>query len=68
VYAQQAKEVFHVSKSDKAKNTAQAAKGKTKATAGKVFGDRSTQVEGGAEKRKASLKQAGEKLKDTVRK
>jgi uncharacterized protein YjbJ (UPF0337 family) len=68
VYAPQVKEVIQVSRTDKAKNTAQAAKGKTKQTAGKAFGDRSTQVEGSAEKRKASLKQAGEKLKDTVRK
>jgi uncharacterized protein YjbJ (UPF0337 family) len=57
-----------VSTSDKARNTAQAAKGKTKQTTGKAFGDRSTQVKGSAEKKKANLKQAGEKLKDTVRK
>jgi uncharacterized protein YjbJ (UPF0337 family) len=57
-----------VSTSDKARNTAQAAKGKTKQATGKAFGDRSTQVKGSAEKKKANLKQAGEKLKDTVRK
>ena len=57
-----------MSTSKKAKNTAQAAKGKTKQTTGKAFGDRSTQVKGSAEKKKANLKQAGEKLKDSVKK
>jgi uncharacterized protein YjbJ (UPF0337 family) len=57
-----------VSKRDKARNTAQAAKGKAKKAAGKAAGNPYAQAEGGAERKKANLKQAGEKLKDTVRK
>ena len=57
-----------MSKRDKARNTAEAAKGKTKKAAGKAAGNPYAQAEGTAEKKKAHLKQAGEKLKDTVRK
>lgn len=53
---------------DKAKNTAQAAKGKAKRAAGKATGNPSTQAAGSADKKKANLKQAGEKLKDTAKK
>ena len=57
-----------VSKRDKARNTAQAAKGKTKRAAGKAAGNPYAQAKGGAEKKKANLKQAGEKLKDSAKK
>jgi len=57
-----------VSKRDKARNTAQAAKGKAKRAAGKVAGHPYAQVKGGAEEKKANLKQAGEKLKDAAKK
>ena len=57
-----------MSKRDKARNTGQAAKGKAKKTAGKAAGNPYAQAEGTAEKKKANLKQAGEKLKDAVRK
>ncbi len=57
-----------MSKRDKARNTAQAAKGKAKKAAGKAAGDPYAQAKGGAEKKKANLKQAGEKLKDTAKK
>jgi uncharacterized protein YjbJ (UPF0337 family) len=45
-----------VSKRDKARNTAQAAKGKTKRAAGKAAGNPSAQAKGSAEKKKASAK------------
>jgi uncharacterized protein YjbJ (UPF0337 family) len=57
-----------VSKRDKIRNTAQAAKGKSKRAAGKAVGSPSAKVEGGAVKKKANVKQAGEKLKDTAKK
>jgi uncharacterized protein YjbJ (UPF0337 family) len=57
-----------MSNRDKARNTAQAAKGKAKKAAGKAAGDPYVQAKGGAEKKKANLKQAGEKLKDTTKK
>jgi uncharacterized protein YjbJ (UPF0337 family) len=57
-----------VSKRDKARNTAQAAKGKTKRAAGKAAGNPAAQAKGSTEKKKANLKQAGEKLKDTAKK
>ncbi len=57
-----------MSKRDKARNTTQAAKGKAKRAAGKAAGNPYAQVKGSAEKKKANLKQAGEKLKDTAKK
>ena len=54
--------------SDKAKNTAQQAKGKLKETAGKVSGNDKLRAEGKADQVKGNLKQAGEKLKDAVKK
>jgi uncharacterized protein YjbJ (UPF0337 family) len=57
-----------MSKRDKARNTAEAAKGKAKRAAGKAVGDPYAQAEGGAEKKKADLKQAGEKIKDAAKK
>lgn len=57
-----------MSKRDKLRNIAQAAEGKTKRAGGKVAGNPYAQVEGGAEKKKANVKQAGEKLKDAAKK
>lgn len=53
---------------DKAKNSAQRAKGKVKEVAGKVTGDRALKAEGKADQMKADLKQAGEKVKDAFKK
>ena len=53
---------------DKAKNTAQQAKGKLKETVGKVSGNNKLRAEGKADQVKGNLKQAGEKLKDAVKK
>ena len=54
--------------SDKARNTAQQAKGKLKETVGKVSGNDKLRAEGKADQVKGNLKQAGEKLKDAVKK
>jgi uncharacterized protein YjbJ (UPF0337 family) len=53
---------------DKAKNTAQQAKGKVKETVGKVSGDDKLRAEGKADQVKGDVKQAGEKLKDAFKK
>jgi uncharacterized protein YjbJ (UPF0337 family) len=53
---------------DKIKNTTQNAKGKVKEAAGKATGDRKLQNKGKTDQTKGSLKQAGEKVKDAVRK
>jgi uncharacterized protein YjbJ (UPF0337 family) len=52
---------------DKLKNAAEAAKGKIKEKAGDATDNRDLQAEGQAEKTKADLKQAGEKVKDAVK-
>jgi uncharacterized protein YjbJ (UPF0337 family) len=52
---------------DKMKNAADAAKGKLKEKAGDATDDRDLQAEGQAEKTKADLKQAGEKVKDAFK-
>lgn len=57
-----------MSKRDKARNTAEAAKGKAKQAAGKATGDPYAEAKGGAKQKKAHTKQAGEKLKDAVKK
>jgi uncharacterized protein YjbJ (UPF0337 family) len=57
-----------MSKRDKARNTAEAAKGKAKRATGKATGNPYAQAEGTAKKKSANLKQAGEKLKDTAKK
>ena len=54
--------------SDKARNTAQQAKGKLKETVGKVSGNDKLRAEGKADQVKGDIKQAGEKLKDAVKK
>jgi uncharacterized protein YjbJ (UPF0337 family) len=53
---------------DKAKNSAQQAKGKLKKTVGKVSGNDKLRVEGKADQVKGNVKQAGEKLKDAFKK
>jgi uncharacterized protein YjbJ (UPF0337 family) len=52
---------------DKAKNTTQQAKGKVKEAAGKVTGNDHLRAEGKDDQTEASLKQAGEKVKDAFR-
>jgi len=56
-----------MSKRDKARNTAEAAKGQAKRAAGKATGNPYAQAEGAAKKKLANLKQAGEKLKDAAK-
>ncbi|MGA3216079.1 MAG: CsbD family protein [Acidimicrobiales bacterium] len=53
---------------DKARNSAQQAKGKLKETAGKVSGSDKLRAEGKADQVKGNVKQAGEKLKDAFKK
>jgi uncharacterized protein YjbJ (UPF0337 family) len=53
---------------DKAKNTAQGAKGKVKEAAGTVSGDDQLRAKGKADQTKGNLKQAGEKIKDAFKK
>ena len=53
---------------DKAKNTAKATKGKAKEMTGDATDNRDLQAEGQAEKTKADVKQAGEKVKDAFKK
>jgi uncharacterized protein YjbJ (UPF0337 family) len=53
---------------DKAKNTAKTAKGKAKEMTGDATDNRDLQAEGQAEKTKADVKQAGEKVKDAFKK
>jgi uncharacterized protein YjbJ (UPF0337 family) len=53
---------------DKAKNKAQEAKGRVKDAAGKATNDRSLQAEGKGDKVAGNLKQAGEKVKDAIKK
>jgi len=52
---------------NKTRNTAQKVKGEFKEAAGAVTGNKRLEAEGRADKTKASLKQAGEKLKDAFR-
>jgi uncharacterized protein YjbJ (UPF0337 family) len=53
---------------DKTKDKAQAAKGQVKEAAGKATDDRSLEAEGKGDQVAGNLKQAGEKLKDAVKK
>jgi uncharacterized protein YjbJ (UPF0337 family) len=57
-----------VSATDKAKNKAQATKGKVKKGAGKALNDPVMEGKGKAEQAKGNLKQAGEKVKDAGKK
>jgi uncharacterized protein YjbJ (UPF0337 family) len=52
---------------NKTRNAAQRVKGQFKQAAGRVTGDRQLEAEGRADKTRASLKQAGEKVKDAFR-
>jgi uncharacterized protein YjbJ (UPF0337 family) len=56
-----------VSNEDKARNKAQDVKGKAKEGIGKATDDKETEREGKADQAKADLKQAGEKVKDSVK-
>ncbi|GAA1144613.1 hypothetical protein GCM10009630_49010 [Kribbella jejuensis] len=51
----------------KMENAAEAAKGKVKEATGDATDNRDLQAEGQAEKTKADLKQAGEKVKDAFK-
>lgn len=53
---------------DKARNTAQQAKGKVKEDAGELTGNSDLRTAGRADQKKGSLKQAGEKVKDALKK
>jgi uncharacterized protein YjbJ (UPF0337 family) len=57
-----------MSAEDKAKNAAQKTTGKIKEGAGKMTGDQSLEAEGRGDQAKGDLKQAGEKVKDAVKK
>ncbi len=57
-----------MSATDKAKNTAEQAKGKVKETAGQVSGNDKLRAEGKVDQMKGDLKQAGEKVKDALKK
>jgi uncharacterized protein YjbJ (UPF0337 family) len=57
-----------MSAKDKAKDKAEAAKGKVKKGAGKALGDPVLEGKGKAEQVKGNLKQAGEKAKDAAKK
>jgi len=52
---------------NKTRNAAQKVKGQVKEAAGRVTGDERLEAEGKADKTKANLKQAGEKVKDAFR-
>ncbi len=52
---------------DKMKNTAENMQGKAKEKAGDATDDQDLQAEGKADQSKASLKQAGENVKDAFR-
>lgn len=52
---------------DKAKNAAEDLKGKGKEAAGDATGDDSTKAEGQADQGKASVKKAGEDVKDAFK-
>jgi uncharacterized protein YjbJ (UPF0337 family) len=52
---------------NKTRNATQKAKGQLKEAAGRATGDERLEAEGRADKTKANLKQAGEKIKDAFR-
>jgi len=61
------KEDHNVSGVDKAKDKAQVAKGEVKSRLGHASGDQRLETEGKADKVSGNLKQAGEKLKDAIK-
>jgi uncharacterized protein YjbJ (UPF0337 family) len=56
-----------MSAKDKAKNKAQELKGRAKKQVGRATGDERLEAEGQADQAKGSLKNAGEKVKDTFK-
>jgi uncharacterized protein YjbJ (UPF0337 family) len=52
---------------NKSRNATQKVKGQLKEAAGRVTGDERLEAEGRADKTKANLKQAGEKVKDAFK-
>jgi uncharacterized protein YjbJ (UPF0337 family) len=52
---------------DKARNTAETARGKAKGVVGRATGDKDLESEGKVDQVVGHLKQAGEKVKDAVR-
>ena len=56
-----------MSGTDKAKNKIEDLGGKAKETLGRATGDRTTENEGRGDQSKASLKDAGEKVKDAFK-
>jgi uncharacterized protein YjbJ (UPF0337 family) len=57
-----------MAKSNKVKNAKQLAKGKLKEAAGKATGNDNLRAEGKNDQSVANLKQAGEKVKDALKK
>jgi uncharacterized protein YjbJ (UPF0337 family) len=57
-----------MSKKKKAKNATQVVKGKVEEAAGKATGDERLEQDGRDDQMMGNLKQAGEKLKDAVKK
>jgi len=57
-----------MSAEDKAKNTAETARGKAKEGLGEATGNESLEAEGRADQAKGDLKQAGENIKDVFKK
>jgi uncharacterized protein YjbJ (UPF0337 family) len=53
---------------DKARNSAEVAKGHAKDLAGRLKDDKSLEAEGKADQMKGNLKQAAEKVKDALKK
>jgi uncharacterized protein YjbJ (UPF0337 family) len=51
-----------------AKNAAEVAKGKVKSTTGKAVGDHRLQAEGKIDEAKGRVKQAGQKVKESLKK
>jgi uncharacterized protein YjbJ (UPF0337 family) len=51
---------------DKAKNTAQEAKGKVKEVAGRITGNDKLETKGKTDQEKGDVKQAAEKIKDAI--
>jgi len=56
-----------MSAADKAKDKAEEVKGKVKKTTGRAVGNERLEAEGTGDEAKGNLKQAGEKVKDTVK-
>ena len=57
-----------MSTTNKAKNSVQKSKGMVKVAVGKLTGNKSLQTKGKGDRVKSTLKQAGEKVKDAVKK